>query len=63
MTGPTSLLNAEVSTVISGFAAQLMPTVIDLIEIIVPVGLALWAVSFGVKKGLSWLQRRAQKAV
>lgn len=59
----TSLLTTEVTTVISGFASDLLPTVLALIAIIVPVGLSLWALGFGIKKGISYLQRRASKAI
>lgn len=61
--GGTSLLTTEVATVVSGFAADIMPTVLELIGIIVPVGLGLWALGFGIKKGISYLQRRASKAI
>lgn len=37
--GGTSLLTTEVATVVSGFAADIMPTVLELIGIIVLVGL------------------------
>lgn len=59
----TSLLTTETTALINGFAADLLPTVIALIGILVPVGLTLWAVGFGVKKGISYLQRKASKAV
>lgn len=59
----TSLLPAEATTIISDFAGQIVPTVISLITIIVPVGLTCWAIGFGVKKGISVLQRRASKAL
>ncbi len=60
---PSSLLDGDVVTVISNFAADLTPTVLALIAIIIPVALSLWAMGFGIKKGLSFLQRRAQKAI
>ena len=63
VTTPTSLLDAGVVTIINDFAADLKPTVLDLIGIIIPVGLALWAIGFGIKKGLAFLQRRAQRTV
>ena len=60
---PTSLLDTGVETIINDFAADLKPTVLDLIAIIIPVGLALWAIGFGIKKGLAFLQRRANKTL
>lgn len=60
-TSGTSLLPAEVKTMITGFASSLIPTVMELLGIIVPVGLTLWAIGFGVKKGMSYLQKRANK--
>lgn len=59
----TSLLPTEVSTMITGFAGDIVPTVLALIAILVPTGLTLWAIGLGVKKGLSFLQRKASKAV
>jgi hypothetical protein len=59
----TSLLTPEVTTVITDFAGNIVPTVLALIAILVPVGLTLWAIGFGVKKGISFLQKKASKAV
>lgn len=60
---PTSLLTTEVTALVTGFAQDIQPTVLELIGIIVPVGLGLWALGFGIKKGISYLQRRASKAI
>ena len=59
----TSLLTTDVSTIISGFAADIVPTVLAMIAILVPVGLTLWAIGFGVKKGIAFLQKKASKAI
>ena len=59
----TSLLNAEVTKIITGFAGDIVPTVLGLVGILVPVGLTLWAVGFGVKKGLSFLKKNANKSI
>lgn len=58
----TSLLTSDVSTIITGFAGQIVPTVLALIAIVVPVGLTCWAIGFGIKKGIGYLQRNASKA-
>ena len=59
----TSLLTTDVTAIISGFAGDIVPTVLGLIAILVPVGLTLWAIGFGVKKGIAFLQKKASKAV
>lgn len=60
---PTSLLPAEVSTMITDFSGQIVPTVLALLAIIVPVGLTCWAISLGIKKAIGYLQTRASKAL
>jgi len=62
MTG-TSILTTEVTTIVEQFGADLVPTVVALIGILVPVGLTLWAIGFAVKKGLRFLQRQAKKSI
>ncbi len=62
-TTPTSMLGDGVKGIINDFAADIVPTVIELIGILVPVGLALWAIGFAVKKGIGFLQKKAKKAV
>lgn len=62
MTG-SSLLNASVTNLITGFAADMVPTVLAIVAIVVPVGLTLWAIGFGIKKGVGYIQKRASKAV
>lgn len=59
----TSLLSSEITGIISGFAADVVPTVLGLVGILVPVGLTLWAVGFGVKKGLAFLKKNANKSI
>lgn len=58
-----SLITSEVATVISGFASSLMPTVLALVAIVIPVGLSLWALGFGLRKGIGYLQRLAQRSI
>jgi len=58
-----SLITEEITTLISGIAGDMVPTVLSLIAIIVPVGLSLWAVGFGVKKGIGFLQKKAKTAL
>lgn len=59
----TSLLTPETTGIISGFAADMVPTVLALIAIIVPVGLAMWGIGFGIRKGITYLQKRASNAL
>ncbi len=59
----TSLLNASVTSLITDFAADMVPTVLAIVAIVVPVGLTLWAIGFGIKKGVGYIQKRASKAV
>lgn len=62
MEAGTTLLTPEVTSMISGFGADVIPTVMSLIGILVPIGLSLWAIGFGVKKGLNFIQKNANKA-
>lgn len=62
-TSPTSMLDAEAKTIVQDFGADIVPTVLDLIKILVPVGLTLWGIGFAVKKGISFLQRRAKSSL
>ncbi len=59
----TSLLTTEVTEVISGFAGQIVPTVMGILAIVVPVGLTCWGIGFALKKGLAYLKRNAGKAL
>ncbi len=59
----TSLLPADVTSTITGFAGNIVPTVLALIAILVPVGLTCWAIGFGIKKGIAFLQKKASKAI
>lgn len=63
MTGGTSLLNEATTTLITKFGSDVVATIPALIAIIVPVGLSLWAIGFGVKKGINFIQKKASKAV
>lgn len=62
-TTPTSMLDAGVTDILGDFAADIVPTVLALIGMLVPVGLTLWALGFGIKKGLSFIQRRAGSSI
>lgn len=63
MEAGTSLLPTGVVTMITDFAADIVPTALALLVILVPVGLALWAIGFGVKKGIKYLQDKAGKSI
>ena len=58
-----SLIPEEATTLITSFAADIVPTALALIGILIPVGLTLWSIGFAVKKGISYLQRNADKSV
>jgi hypothetical protein len=60
---PGSLLGAESKTLIQNTTADLKLTVVELIGILVPAGLAMWGIGWAVKKGIGFLQKRASKAV
>lgn len=62
-TTPTSMLDAQVNTIIGDFAADIVPTVLAVVAVVVPAGLTIWAIGFGIKKGLGFLQRRAKSAL
>jgi hypothetical protein len=65
MTTPSAigLMPGEVVQTITDFSANIVPTVLGIIAIVVPVGLTCWAIGFGVKKGIAFLQKKASKAV
>ena len=63
MTAPTSLLEPAVVTIITDFSVRIVPTVLAVIAIVIPVGLTCWGIGFGVKKGINFLQRKANKAL
>lgn len=58
-----SLLDTTVINTIKGFAADIIPTIIAIVAIVVPIGLSCWAIGFGIKKGISFLQKKASKAI
>lgn len=60
---PTSLMDDSVLQIVKDFAADIVPTVMAIVAVVVPVGLTLWGISFAVKKGIAFLQRRASKSV
>lgn len=57
------MLPAEVQTILTNFAADIVPTVLALVGILVPVALTLFGISFGVKKGLAFIQKRAKQTL
>lgn len=60
---PKSMLSAETKALVQDFAADIVPTVLDLLVLLVPVGLTLWGIGFSVKKGINFLQKKASKAL
>lgn len=62
-TTPASLLDSSATGVVQDFAADIIPTVVGLLLIVVPAGLALWGIGFGVKKGIGFIRKQASKAV
>lgn len=59
----TSMLPAQVETLLNGFAADIVPTVLALVSILIPVALTLFGISFGVKKGIQFIQNRANRTL
>lgn len=57
-----NLLPAEVTTLLTAQAGNIVPTTLAVIAIVIPVGIACWAIGLAVKKGLNFLQRKASKA-
>lgn len=60
---PASMLDSSTLQIVKDFGADIVPTVVALIAVIVPVGLTLWGIGFAVKKGINFLQKRAKQAV
>lgn len=48
---------------VSGFGTDIQTGVISLVGVLVPTGLTLWGIGFGLKKGLGFLQKKASKAL
>lgn len=59
----TSLLTTEVTTMITDFAGQIVPTAMGILTIVVPIGLTCWGIGFALRKGLSYLKRNASKTI
>jgi hypothetical protein len=59
----TSMLPNEVTVLLNGFAADIVPTVLALVSILIPVALTLFGISFGVKKGIQFIQNRANRTL
>ncbi len=62
-TEPKSMLSDDVKGIVQDFSADIVPTVIDLLALLIPVGLTLWAIGFAAKKGINFIQKKAKKAV
>lgn len=58
-----SMLDGEVTTILDQFVLDGKATILALIGVLIPAGLAIWGISFGVKKGISFLQKKLSKAV
>ncbi len=58
-----SFLDDEVTSMLVNIGADLVKTVLALVVMLVPVGLTLWGIGFGVKKGLGMLKKNASKAI
>jgi hypothetical protein len=59
MTG-TNLIPADILTMLSQFGADLQVTVIALVVMAVPIGLAIWGVKFGAFKGIGLLKKQSR---
>lgn len=59
----TNLIPAEAMTTVTNLSANIVPTVLALVAIIVPVGMTCWAIGLGLKKGIAVLQKKASKAL
>lgn len=59
---PTSLMDASVLGIVQDFAADLVPTILSVVTVVIPVGLTLFGIGFALKKGLGWLMRKAKSA-
>lgn len=58
-----SMLNSDITTLIVNTGADLVQTVLGLVVILLPVGLTLWGIGFGVKKGINFLKKNANKSI
>lgn len=55
------LIPASLTEQISNFAADLQLTTVNLAILIVPLGLGIWAIGFGIKKGIGALKGIANR--
>ena len=55
----TGLIPENVLTMVSGFAEKIVPTVMQILEITVPVSLVVWGIYYAVGKGLGALKKQA----
>ncbi|WP_113673782.1 hypothetical protein [Vallitalea guaymasensis] len=60
---PRSMLDSQIQTLLVNTGSDLVQTVLALVVILLPVGLTLWGIGFGVKKGLNFLKKNANKAI
>lgn len=54
---PTSLLDTQTTQLVKDFGADLVPTYIALLLIVIPVGLAIFAIKLGAFKGIGMLKK------
>jgi|GEM_PF-1863402 len=58
-----SLLPASVSGMIVEQSANIIPTVVALLVIVIPISMSCWALGLGARKAINALQRKASKAI
>lgn len=58
-----SFLDDGITTLLVNIGADLVKTVLALVVILLPVGLTLWGIGFGVKKGIGFLKKNANKSI
>lgn len=56
-------LDDGITTLLVNIGADLVKTVLALVVILLPVGLTLWGIGFGVKKGIGFLKKNANKSI
>lgn len=60
---PLPLMDESTTNYVGQFASSVQPAVLTLLGILIPAGLALWALGFGIKKGIAFVRKSASKAV
>jgi hypothetical protein len=59
---PASLMDAGALEIVNDFAADLVPTILSIIIVVIPVGLTLFGIGFALKKGIGYLMKKAKSA-